>query len=165
LIVLVGDSNLNPEIPGKIILGLECIREVSISEIRNHSGEIDQSVLFYMELLGEEIHSGGFSWKRYERIKNLAKGYAIHWIRYSFTDTNILLKECKDQFSYLTIFESENTIEDYSDLKRDFYLQRKPLFQNKAGNFIQRKRIPKILRSFRKTYHFSESLELKEFVG
>lgn len=47
MIIHSGNEITNPKVPGKILIGLECIRPVSIAEIRNHTGEIDQHLLVH----------------------------------------------------------------------------------------------------------------------
>jgi hypothetical protein len=120
--------------------------------------------LFYLEILGTEIHSGGFSLKKYEKAKLLGKDYSIYWVRYSFKETTELMHEFSDQFSYLSIFDSECIVSDYHDLL--FKLQKKKtgFMQKRSGNFIRRKYLPKLLNTLRKAYSYQETKNLKEFL-
>lgn len=118
-------SILNPNWDGKLIFAFRRIRSVALIELRRGSLNSipDLSALFYIQRMESSILQNHIDLNLFESIQEEAKKYVIYEIFFSTQDEKAIQKELGNQFDYYLVSYSDNLVNDYHQVKRDFELK------------------------------------------
>ncbi|MCB1177017.1 MAG: hypothetical protein KDK36_05500 [Leptospiraceae bacterium] len=143
---------LNPGWEGKLIFAFKKIRDVALIELRNGFSSIPEpSVLFYIKRMEDSILTNEIDLKKFEQIKLESKEYVIYEIFYSKESQESIQIELEDKFNYFLISYSDNIVNDYHHIKREFEIK------CNSGNFCKIKDIDSLLSIYKKHLKILES--------
>ncbi|MEM7182472.1 MAG: hypothetical protein AAF518_16275 [Spirochaetota bacterium] len=148
-------DTVNPAIPGFLIFTFEKIRKIQFSELlQDHNlNEIgfDPNIAFYLDRLGDFESTKDLNLHRANRVRNLAKHYAICELFYTNKMTSKIESEIKQaSYDYVLIAEVEDIVKSFHNARLKFTR----ITGN--GTFCKIKDVAKILAIHKEHYLWEE---------